>query len=118
MTDRTGVSSRSVPPAGTGTIARLWRGEVPLVQAYWLYGALLGLLFNVVGFVVAEAAPQLVLLWWLLRLAYVVLIVVAIWRSSERYQGPKIWSALARISVMLSIGYNLIAIYVQLKYRS
>src|SRR2546426_71880 len=97
-----------------GLVGGLWRGEVPLVRAYWRYGFLLNALFATTAAVLAMladcpecgrilAAPGLVPLWWLFYLAYFAFIVVAIWRTAERYPGPRRWAWLARAAVMLDV---------------
>jgi hypothetical protein len=45
-----------------------------------------------------------------LYLAYYAFLVVAIWRSSEKYRGPKVWGMLARVSVMLGVIRTLMAL--------
>lgn len=97
-----------------GLVGRLWRGEVPLVRSYWRYGFLLNAIFAITALVLATvadcpecgqilAAPELVPLWWLFYLAYFVFVVVAIWRTAERYPGPRRWATLARVAVMLDV---------------
>jgi hypothetical protein len=97
-----------------GHVGTLWRGEVPLGLAYWRYGFLLNALFATTAAVLATladcpecgqilAAHELVPLWWLCYLAYFFLVVVGIWRSSQRYEGRRRWAVLARVAVTLDV---------------
>jgi hypothetical protein len=52
---------------------------------------------------VAATDPDLALFLFSFYLFYYVFIVVAIWRSSEKYRGDRIWGMLARIAVMLGV---------------
>jgi hypothetical protein len=104
-------NSASTATNEAGIIRRLWRGEVPLVQAYWLYGGLVNTLLAKLVAALARSVPELTLLWWAfwtLCMAYVVVTIVAIWRSSKRYTGPRIWATLARVSVVLGVGISVV----------
>jgi intracellular septation protein len=94
-------------------LMRHWDGELSLAKSCWLSvaiwislqialqisgvanGATLGpsSLFLLVGF-------QFVILFWL---------VVGLWRAAERYQGPRFWSNLVRMAVILFAALNVTA---------
>jgi len=94
----------------TSLVGDLWRGDVPLVQTYWLYGVLVGIAFAVVFFGIeylttglAEGfGPIFILGMMLLYFLYTAFINVAIWRSAGKYKGPKRWAILAKIMVIIS----------------
>jgi len=96
-------------PAGLNLIQRLWRGYVPLVWTYWLFGVVGGMV--IFGFSAysdlfwdsLDDSPAMILLsmFTLLGLAYQVLIMVAIWRSADRYQGSSVWRQLAKVAVIM-----------------
>ena len=91
----------------------LWRGRVPLVKTFWLFGVL-GRLILRIPFFIAEssylldynfsmATAAVVLLYSMVRYAYVVFICVAIWRSAGYYKRDRFWSISARIYVVISL---------------
>lgn len=85
-------------------MARLWRGEVSLPVTYWVWGALFNSLMRLLIVLVLFVTYRSLVVGIglaVLYLAYCVFIIVAIWRSSARYTGPRIWRDLARVSLAL-----------------
>ncbi|MPZ58283.1 MAG: hypothetical protein GEU91_17680 [Rhizobiales bacterium] len=88
-------------------LVRLWRGEESLARAFWEYAIVYGTLANAIttigtfAAVAADAPAWVALVIFLLPLPYNVFVVVAVWRSAVRYQGPHEWSVLARIAVIV-----------------
>ena len=88
-----------------GTVARLWRGEVPLRTAFWEYAVVYGLVTNVLsvgGALISHAvgAPLVITVTlFLLHVPYMLLVTVAVWRSARRYSGYQLWADLARAGV-------------------
>ena len=84
----------------------LWAGEVSLPEAFWHYAVFYGLILNVVTtvlFLVVAAVtstPWLLVPVYLLPAPYNVLMIVAVWRSADRYQGPRQWADLARFGIL------------------
>lgn len=84
-------------------IGKLWRGEIPLRKAFWIFGVTISFVAAVVSKVIVQLImvafllgqmtvnPALLLpltaLWSLAVMGYEVIAAVGIWRSSERYQG-------------------------------
>ena len=105
------VLPEPVSPRRSGRLLRrLWRGEAPLVETFWIWGVGVNLLLLLVVIVAGPAAPLIgmlaLIVGWLaviLAIAYLPFIAVAIWRSAGRYKGPAIWSVLARTVVVLRI---------------
>ncbi len=87
-------------------LAELWNGRVPLGQAFWGYAILFGSLLNLITTGAALAAfvlglnPLLAIAIHFLSLPYNLLMVLAVWRSADRYRGDAIWARLARIAVI------------------
>ena len=90
-------------------LRRLWRGELPLADAFWSWAVLGGLAVNLTTTVLF-----LILLWADHRIAafvvgyglsvpYNVLAVVCVWRSAERYTGDRRWADLARIVTVIAM---------------
>jgi hypothetical protein len=91
-------------------LRRIWRGEIPLVRAFWLWGvAALTLITMGAHFLlipVVLAAPSAALFVTVLlaigAIGYQFAVSLGIWRSAGRYVGPKAWALLARGAVVLS----------------
>lgn len=96
----------------------LWRGEIPLVKAYWLYGVASIAILGLFSFCI-DLACDLPLIDDLTLLPLVIMIIalplfsfasylymvavwVGVWRSSNRYTGNKTWAGLAKLAVILS----------------
>ena len=107
-------------------LARLWRGEVPLGITFWgwfVVGAhLLALLVRSVERAALAAAKTTsgdfasfiglgAALLVLAFVGYLVLALVAVWRSAAQYRGAPILAALARIFVALNV-LGLIVLFV------
>jgi hypothetical protein len=82
---------------------RLWRGEVPLADAFWNWAVFGGLVVNIVTsglFLLLIMADRPVLAFiagYGLSLPYNGFVSVGVWRSAGRYEGADRWARLARI---------------------
>ena len=91
----------------TRQVKRLWTGALPLHEAFWHYAIFFGLLVNIativlfLGLYVADAASMLLVAAFLLPVPYNLLVGVAVWRSADRYQGPRKWADLARAASLV-----------------
>jgi hypothetical protein len=104
-------------------IKRLWGGEVSLGCVFWLYGVLVGFLFNLLFAAIllfyasiSASVPFLSAIVWILTIIYfiyLIFIYLVIWRTAGKYQGKKVWSILARICVVLGfLGLALNAVHI------
>jgi hypothetical protein len=92
-------------------IKSLWRGDVPLVKTYWLYGFFGWNLLGAALAVLEQSFPSplplsgafILLLVSFFALAYWVLTIVAIWRSASKYKGNSLWALLARLAVVIGV---------------
>jgi len=88
-------------------VKRLWAGDLPLKKVFWDYAIFYGLLVNVTtdvafyALLMNDGNMALVALAFAIPIPYNILIVVAVWRSAGRYPGPKKWSELARIGIII-----------------
>ena len=88
-------------------VKTLWAGEFPLRQAFWQFAVGYGLLINLVtslaflALLINDANIALVALAFALPIPYNFVMVVAVWRSADRYSGPKTWADLARIGIVI-----------------
>ncbi len=84
------------------TLSALWRGELPLNEAFWTWTVTIGLIVNVTStilFLVLITLDQpwaALIVGYGLSVPYNVMAVVGVWRSAARYQGPNVHSDLAR----------------------
>ena len=84
-------------------------------MTYWGYGILGGALSGIpLAFVTPGSAPAIVAAF--LCVGYALLVSVSIWRAAGKYQGPKIWSVLARVAVTLPVAGIAIAIIVPVMF--
>ncbi len=91
----------------TKFVKHLWAGHLPLGQAFWQYAVGYGLLLNLIttlaflALMAREANTALIVLSFASPVPYNVLMVVAVWRSADRYSGPKTWAHLARVGTVI-----------------
>ncbi len=88
-------------------VDRLWRGDVPLVKVFWHYAVVYGLLVNLITsalfmvLLINDAPWALLALAYLSPLPYNLLVTVSVWRSADRYEGPRHHGDLARAGVIV-----------------
>jgi hypothetical protein len=85
----------------------LWQGTVPLQQTFWRYAVVYGLLVNLVtsllflALVVNDVAPVLLVAAFVLPVPFNLFLIVAVWRSADRYRGPGKWADGARVGAVI-----------------
>lgn len=90
----------------TRRLAALWRGEIPLGQAFWEYAIAYGTIANIVATAAAIAAvaaglPEaLAIFLFLTPLPYIFIAVVGVVRSAEKYRGPPQRATMAKLAVI------------------
>ena len=88
-------------------LAALWRGDIPLGQAFWEYAIAYGTIANIVATAAAIATVAaglpvaLTIFLFLMPLPYILTAVVGVVRSADKYQGPPQWATRAKIAVIL-----------------
>lgn len=88
-------------------LSALWKGELPLSQAFWEYAIAYGTIANIAATVAAIAAataglPDVVAIAiFLLPLPYILVAVIGIVRSANRYQWPRHWAGMAKVAVIV-----------------
>jgi hypothetical protein len=99
----------------TDRIGKLWKGELRLVESFWLWGVAgtlvlsFGSQFLLTQLIVGGFVSGLLFFNFLLiglGISYLVLISVGIWRSATRYVGNKFWSWGSRGVVISVIALN------------
>jgi hypothetical protein len=90
----------------SGLALRLWHGELGLSRTFWeyaiLYGTLANLATTAASFAVLAGGISgwAALIVFMLPVPYNIFIVVAVWRSADRYPGNVAWANAARIVVV------------------
>jgi hypothetical protein len=90
-------------------LQRLWRGELPLADAFWNWAVIGGLIVNgstSVAFLVLvmNGYPIAALIvGYVLSVPYNVVAAVGVWRSADRYTGEKRWADLARVVTVVGM---------------
>lgn len=85
----------------------LWRGEVPLREAFWWHAMAVGTLVNLLATLLFVALNALgtpngiAVVAFLLPVPYNFFVVVAVWHSADHYTGPPIRAHMARLAVSL-----------------
>ena len=97
-------------------------GKITLWRSYWLVGELLNALFILAVFnfeiyifgnnEFSNSLPFLdfsnfSFLSKITLIIWTIFITIGIWRSSDKYKGPKYWAYLAKIMVVVGWGYLL-----------
>ncbi len=84
-------------------LAALWRGELPLEEAFWTWAVTWGLVLNLVSTALFVALVMLgrpltaLLAGHALSLPFNLVATVGVWRSARHYPGPRHWAVLARL---------------------
>ncbi len=92
------------------TLRTIWQGDIPLGRLWWFYNVLVtrillgyggGIVVGLICLSTRSVGPfyvfsALLMSWWFV-------LVVGVWRSAKKYQGPRIWPLLARCGVVLGV---------------
>ena len=83
--------------------AEFFDGNLSLPHSYWLFGVVYSIIVGVIIaiIVVSFGMPDKTIN--VLALPWLIYISIGIWKSSDKYKGPKFWSILAKIAVVLSV---------------
>lgn len=91
------------------TVLRLWRGGLPLAEAFWTWAVLGGLLVNIstsMGFLWLVMAGQTVaafVVGYVMSLPYNLVATVGVWRSAGRADADPRWAGAARVAVVIGM---------------
>lgn len=97
-------------PEGRGPFGwpgRLWRGDLPLSDAFWIGAVTVGLTVNVatsllfLGLITADLPWPALIVGYGISLPYNALALVGVWRSAARHDGPPLHAELARYATLL-----------------
>jgi hypothetical protein len=97
-----------------GSLRQLWRGELPLSEAFWTWAVVGGIAVNLtttVLFVILLSADQplaALLAGHAISIPYNIVAVVGVWQSAARYKGNQGLASLARMVAV--VGMTLLSI--------
>lgn len=86
-------------------LSEIWRGDIPLAQAFWQYGVVYGLAINFAFSalaLLAHAAFGSIVLTAIVHFAavpYNLLVFAGVWRSADRHAGPSWQAGLAKAAM-------------------
>lgn len=89
------------------TLRELWVGRMPLGRAFWEFAVFYGLVLNLLttvasfGLLAFGVHAAIAMTVFFLPLPYNLFVLMAVWRSAARYQGPPHWANAARVAVTL-----------------
>jgi hypothetical protein len=84
-------------------VGRLWRGDMPLADAFWNWAVLGGLAVNLTtsaafyALIVADQVVPALVVGYGLSLPYNLVVTVGVWRAAGRHPGSRTWAEAARI---------------------
>ena len=85
---------------------RFWNGQLSLPMSYWGVGIGIGIAYGFLAGIITGVLGMHVDAMWGFIIPFQIYTVVGIWRSSDRYKGPKFWAILAKIMVVVGIISN------------
>jgi hypothetical protein len=97
-----------------GFFGKLINGDFGLAKTFWLYGVLLEII--VISLATPKPYVSIFIALMLVNDAYLIVLVIGIWRAANKYQGLKIWGWLAKIVVVLGVALTLNQIFKVLFY--
>ena len=95
--------ARSKKTNNVNFFVKFWNGDLSLPMSYWLVGVVFSVVvgFVIVAIVIAAGLHEDAMFGFLIP--WYIYTTVGIWRSSDKYKGPKFWAILAKIAVILGV---------------
>lgn len=91
------------------SLCHLWRGELPLPDAFWNWAVFGGLAINGAStalfffLIMADRPISALIAGYALPVSYNVIVSVGVWRSADHYAGERRWAYLARIVTIIGM---------------
>ena len=85
---------------------RFWNGQLSLPMSYWGVGIGLGIVYGFLAGIITLGLGMSDDAMWGFIIPFQIYTVVGIWRSSDKYKGPKFWAILAKIAVVIGLISN------------
>jgi hypothetical protein len=96
-------SNNAAETLSSNGLLRLFRGELGLVNTFWLLGVVVGMIFFFIVFAVLLIDEDLTMFFFSIWVIYQFMITIGVMRSSKYYKGEAIWAALA---IIVSLGFS------------
>lgn len=96
------------------SLKQLWLGQLPLREAFWRYAITYDLVLNLAAtlgaltLVLAETPIVFAAFVHFLPLPYSLFAAIGAWRSADRYEGNPLHASVAKIVLILWIGFWLV----------
>ena len=95
--------ARSKKADNANFFAKFWNGDLSLPMSYWLVGVVFSVVVGfVIGAIVIAAGLHEDAMFGFL-IPWYIYTTVGIWRSSDKYKGPKFWAILAKIAIIFGV---------------
>ena len=97
------AKKRKISKKNKNYFMKFFDGELSLPHSYWLVGIVYSIVVGILAAVIilSFSLPDKTLS--VLVLPWIIFISIGIWRSSDKYKGPKFWAILAKIAVVISV---------------
>ena len=97
------VKKRKISKKNKNYFMKFFDGELSLPHSYWLVGIVYSIVVGILAAIIilSLSLPEKTLS--VLILPWIIFVSIGIWRSSDKYKGPKFWAILAKIAVVISI---------------
>jgi hypothetical protein len=90
-------------------LRRLWKGDLPLPQAFWNWAVAGGIVVNALtsiaflALIMGDLIVPAFVVGYVLSVPYNIVATVGVWRSAARYPGPRHLAQAARIVTVLGM---------------
>ena len=97
------AKKRKISKNNKNYFMKFFDGELSLPHSYWLVGIVYSIVVGILAAIIilSLSLPEKTLS--VLILPWIIFVSIGIWRSSDKYKGPKFWAILAKIAVVISI---------------
>ncbi len=83
-------------------LKKFYAGDIILWKSYWLVGVLFSLVVGAVAGLIM-LSTGIITLGKIFYGAWMIVSFVGVWRSADKYKGPRYWSNLAKIGTVVGI---------------
>ena len=83
-------------------LKKFYAGDIILWKSYWLGGVLFSLLVVAVAGLIM-LSTGIITLGKIFYGAWMIVSTIGVWRSSDKYKGPRYWSILAKIGIIAGL---------------
>jgi len=91
----------------TNHLKKFFNGDLSLPYSYWAIGVLISFGVGFISGFLSMMLMENLALAYLVIVIWQIFITIGIWRSSDKYKGPKFWAYFAKIMMVVAWGYLL-----------